>query len=137
MLAAMREAHRRDGTTPEEVDLVFPHGTGTAMNDATEALALADLFGDRAMRVPMTGLKSLIGHTSGASGLIAAVTVVECVRRGRIPPTLHFRDPIPEAAGFTVVTTAVDASPRLAQVNAFGFGGVNAVALVEGREVCH
>jgi 3-oxoacyl-[acyl-carrier-protein] synthase II len=69
--------------------------------------------------------------------LIAAVTAVECLRQGRIPPTLHFNDPIPEAAAFAVVTRLSAASARLAQVNAFGFGGVNAVALLEGREVRH
>jgi 3-oxoacyl-[acyl-carrier-protein] synthase II len=137
MLAAMQEAHRRAGTSPHEVDLLFPHGTGTALNDATEALAIADLFGEWSGHVRMTALKSLVGHTSGASGLIAVVTAVECLRQGRIPPTVHVKEPIPEAAHFTLVTQPALASLRLAQVNAFGFGGVNAVALLERGEVCH
>ncbi len=137
MLAAMQDAHRRAGTSPGAVDLLFPHGTGTAMNDATEALAIADLLGDDTERVTMTALKSLIGHTSGASGLMAAVTAVECLRQGRIPPTRHFENPIPEASHFALVRAPTERSVRLAQVNAFGFGGVNAVALLERTEVSH
>ena len=137
MLAAMTDAHHRSGTLPSDVDLLFPHGTGTPMNDKTEALAIADLFGDRVNTVVMTGLKSLTGHTSGASGLTAAVTAIECLRRGRIPPTLHFENPMSEAREFAVVTQATEQPVRLAQVNAFGFGGVNAVALLERAEVHH
>ena len=137
MLAAMQEAHRRSGTSPADIDLLFPHGTGTPMNDKTEALAIADLFGDGVGTVVMTGLKSLTGHTSGASGLTAAVTAIECLRRGRIPPTLHFENPMSEAREFAVVTQPIDKPVRLAQVNAFGFGGVNAVAVLERVEVHH
>jgi 3-oxoacyl-[acyl-carrier-protein] synthase II len=137
MLSAMQEAHRRSGTSPDDVDLLFPHGTGTAMNDATEALAIADLFADRVGSVIMSGLKSLTGHTSGASGLMAAVTAIECLRQGRVPVTRHFDNPMPEAEQFAMVTQPTDKSVRLAQVNAFGFGGVNAVALLERVEVGH
>lgn len=129
---AIRDAHRRAAVRPEDVDLVLVHGTGTILNDETESLAMREVFGEAVTRPLFSALKSMIGHTSGASGLMSLVTAVECLRRGRVPPTVGHRDPIPEAAGLSFVTgRAREADLRVAQVNAFGFGGVNAVGVVE------
>jgi 3-oxoacyl-[acyl-carrier-protein] synthase II len=74
----------------------------------------------------------MTGHTSGASGLVALVTAVECLRGGAVPPTLGLRTPIPAAADLDLVTGSPRSGPwGTAQVNAFGFGGVNAVAVLE------
>jgi len=129
---AMRDAHRRAAVTPEEVDLVLAHCTGTLLNDETEALALREVFADPARRPLVTALKSLTGHTSGASGLMSLVTAVASMATGRVTPTRHHRRPIPEIAEFTVVTEPVEgADLRRVQVDAFGFGGVNAVAVLD------
>ncbi len=129
---AMRDAYRRSSLSPDEVDLVMAHGTGTALNDPTELAALRQVFGDRAPAVMITGLKSMTGHTSGASGLMSAIAAMEAMHQGRVPPTVGLRTPMAEAAGLDlVVSEARQASVRVAQVNAFGFGGVNAVALLE------
>ena len=131
IVRTMRDAHRRAGIGPEEVDLLLVHGTGTLQGDDVEAAAVAEVF-DGATPV-LTALKSMTGHTSGASGLIALVTAVECLREGVVPPTLGLRTPVPAAAGLDIVTGAARRVPlRVAQVNAFGFGGVNAVAVLEG-----
>ena len=130
IVRAMRDAHRRAGITPDEVDLVMAHGTGTAQNDTVEAVALKAVFGDRP-RVAITGLKSMIGHTSGASALVAVVASIEAMAQSRIPPTLYLDDPMDEAKGLDIVTGTARRTPvRIAQVNAFGFGGVNAVAIL-------
>lgn len=127
---AIRDAHERAGVAPADVDLVMVHGTGTVLNDETEALALRSVFGDA--RPAMTALKSMTGHTSGASGLVGLVTAIECLVHGRIPPTIGLDAPIAEAEALDFVVGAPrDAAPRVAQVDAFGFGGVNAVAVVE------
>ncbi|HET6215305.1 MAG TPA: beta-ketoacyl synthase N-terminal-like domain-containing protein [Micromonosporaceae bacterium] len=132
---AMRDAHRRAGVKPAEIDAILAHGTGTVLNDETEALALQDVFDGAAQRPVLTSLKSLIGHTSGASGLMSVVTAVEAIARHRIPPTLHHVRPIRELAGFQVVTRhALPLRVRTAQVNAFGFGGVNAVAVLDSPD---
>jgi 3-oxoacyl-[acyl-carrier-protein] synthase II len=131
ILAAMRDAHQRAGTRPEEVDLMVVHGTGTLLNDHVEALALRELLGAAVGRVPVTALKSMIGHTSGASGLVGVVAALETMRQHLIPPTINHIEPMPEAEELDVVTHARPAHVRLAQVNAFGFGGVNAVVLIE------
>lgn len=129
---AMRDAHQRAGVGPEHIDLLMVHGTGTILNDSTEASAITDVFGDHVAKMTMTGLKSLTGHTSGASGLVGTITAVECMNQGRIPPTLGLTEPMPEAEQFHfVLDEAKIAHPQIAQVNAFGFGGVNAVAILE------
>ena len=129
---AMRDAHRRAAVTPDDIDVVLAHGTGTTLNDETEALALRELFGDRPRRPLVTALKSLTGHTSGASGLMSLVTAVESLATGRVTPTRNHASPIPAISDFVVVTEPVEgADLRRAQVDAFGFGGVNAVAVLE------
>jgi 3-oxoacyl-[acyl-carrier-protein] synthase II len=130
---AMREAHRRAGVKPEDVDLVMLHGTGTPLNDEAEATALRAVYGEKVTRPWMTALKSMTGHTSGASGLMSLVVALHAMRYGRIPPMTQLDDPVETAGDFRFVRTGDQvAEPlHLAQINGFGFGGVNAVALVE------
>jgi 3-oxoacyl-[acyl-carrier-protein] synthase II len=129
---AVREAHRRAGVKPEDVDLILTHGTGTLLNDEAEATALSEVYGAHAGRPLVTAIKSMTGHTSGASGLMNVVVAVEAMRRGLVPPTIGLDDPVDEAAGFRFVRDgATSARVSLAQIDAFGFGGINAVAMVE------
>jgi 3-oxoacyl-[acyl-carrier-protein] synthase II len=130
---AIRDACQRGDVQPEQVDLVLAHGTGTPLNDPTEALALQDVFLGAARRPVITSLKSLIGHTAGASGLMSLVTAVDAMDQDRVPPTLHHSGTIDELAGFRVVTATAPARLATVQVNAFGFGGVNAVAMLSRR----
>lgn len=132
MRRAMVDAHRRAGVAPEEIDLLMAHGTGTELNDKVEALAIKDVFGEHAGKVVITALKSMLGHTSGGSGLMSVIAAVECLRQGRVPPTVGFHAPMEEAEGLDIVAGEARVAPlRLAQVNAFGFGGVNAVVVLE------
>ncbi|MFJ8578296.1 beta-ketoacyl synthase N-terminal-like domain-containing protein [Micromonospora sp. NPDC093277] len=132
--AAMTDAYRRAGLSPTDIGLVLAHGTGTALNDPTEAGVLAGIFADAGPGPLITGIKGAIGHTSGSAGLMSLLVAVEALRHGRVPPVVGLRTPIAEAAPLNLVVgepAATDA--RVAQVNAFGFGGVNAVCLVEVR----
>ncbi|MFE9774081.1 beta-ketoacyl synthase N-terminal-like domain-containing protein [Streptomyces sp. NPDC005931] len=132
--AAIRDAHRRAGITPEDVGLVMLHGTGTHANDAAEARALRAVFGPAPEKTLMTAMKSMTGHTSGASGLHSLIVALRAMTNGLVPPTLGLDEPIEEAEEFHIVRhTAAPADLALAQVNAFGFGGINAVAVVAGR----
>ncbi|MFE6776505.1 beta-ketoacyl synthase N-terminal-like domain-containing protein [Streptomyces sp. NPDC057702] len=134
VLATMREAHQRAGITPAEVDLVVAHGTSTALNDPTEASALVELFGDVAPAdaPAVTAIKGAIGHTSGGAALMSLLVACRAMREGTVPPVTGLRAAIPEAEKLAlVVDRPLAARPRLAQVNAFGFGGVNAVTIVE------
>ncbi|GAA1723556.1 beta-ketoacyl synthase N-terminal-like domain-containing protein [Streptomyces yatensis] len=129
---AIKDAHSRAGVKPEDVELVMVHGTGTPLNDAAEATALREVYGDQLGRPVMTGVKSMTGHTSGASGVLSLIVALRAMREGRVPPITGLDHPAPETEGFRIVRgTARQADVSLAQIDAFGFGGINAVAVVE------
>lgn len=130
--AAMDDAYQRAGLQPGDVDLVVAHGTGTTLNDPTEARVLAQLFAETETRPLVTAIKGAIGHTSGSAGLMSLLVAVEAMRHGRVPAVVGLRTPIAEAASLNlVIGEPVATDARVAQINAFGFGGVNAVCLVE------
>lgn len=130
----IRDGYRRAGIDPARVDLVYAHGTGTWLNDQAEATALSKVLAETGAQPLVTAIKAGTGHTSGGSGLLSLVCAVRSLRTGTVPPIPTLREPAPEAAGLRLVRDRPARSAvRLAQVNAFGFGGVNAVALVEGR----
>ncbi|ASQ94898.1 beta-ketoacyl synthase N-terminal-like domain-containing protein [Streptomyces sp. 11-1-2] len=130
---AVHEAQWRAGVKPGDIDLVLLHGTGTQLNDAAEAAAIAEVFGHEVRGPLMTAIKSMTGHTSGGSGLLSLIVALESLASGRVPPTLGLVEPLPEAEAFRFVREeARDGGDlRVAQIDAFGFGGVNAVAIVE------
>lgn len=131
---AMREAHERAGLGPADIDLLMLHGTGTALNDEAEAEAVGTVFAGLDPTPWMTAVKSMIGHTAGASGLHSLLTAVRSMHAGVVPPILGLDDPIDEVRDFRLVrdeALRVPGTLRTAQVDAFGFGGLNAVAVVE------
>ncbi len=80
----------------------------------------------------MTAIKGAIGHTSGGSALASLIAAIACQRTGTVFPVAGLRSPCRDADGLRLVTGAPSRAPvRLAQVNSFGFGGVNAVSLIE------
>jgi 3-oxoacyl-[acyl-carrier-protein] synthase II len=130
--AAMQMAFTTAGISPSDVDLVMAHGTGTLLNDEAEASALAKTFGGLPRSPLVTAIKSMTGHTSGASGLMSLVVAAQALSSGVVPPTVGLYNPVEEAQGLRFVTgQALPADLNIAQVDAFGFGGVNAVAVVE------
>jgi 3-oxoacyl-[acyl-carrier-protein] synthase II len=129
---AIRDAHRRAGLGPADIDVVMLHGSGTRLNDVAEATALAGVFADTEVAPLMTAIKSMTGHTLGGSGLLSLVMAVLSLQHGVVPPIAGLTDPISEADGFQLVRDRpAHADLRTAQVNAFGFGGINAVAILE------
>ena len=130
---AMVDAAERAGRVLSDVDLVVAHGTGTRLNDPTEAEAIAvHLAAGGAPGPLVTGIKGAIGHTSGAAALHSLAVAVECLRQGAVPPVVGLRTPLKEGRDLRLVRgSPVRSEPSLVQVDAFGFGGVNAVTLVE------
>jgi 3-oxoacyl-[acyl-carrier-protein] synthase II len=129
--ASMRDAHERAGVRPGDIGLVVVHGTSTALNDPAEARALHEVFGEDVGVPLVTGIKGAVGHTSGAAALMSLVVAIQAMRSGVVPAVWGLRSPIPEVEGLSVVAgPPLAAQPRLAQVDSFGFGGVNAVAVV-------
>jgi 3-oxoacyl-(acyl-carrier-protein) synthase len=126
-----REAHRRAGIRPADVDLVMLHGTGTKLNDETELAALGEVFDCVAEPPYVTAIKSMTGHTSGGSGLLSLIMGVLAMNRGTVPAILGLTDPIEGARLFRLPDGhCARAQLRVTQVNAIGLGGLNAVAVL-------
>lgn len=133
IVRAIHDAYGRAEVRAADIDFVMVHGTGTALNDKAEALAMHEAMGPAAASSRIAALKSMLGHTSGASGLIGVVTAIESLDSGVLPPTVGLEHPMDEARTMNIVTEhhGCLGGGRLAQINAFGFGGVNAVVILE------
>ena len=121
MTLAMQEA----GLTPEDIDYINAHGTATAANDAGEAQAIRQVFGDHDVLVSST--KGMTGHLLGAAGAVEAVITAAALQKGILPPNVGCQHQDP-ACPVTLVTKHNQHHPsRYALSNSFGFGGHNAV----------
>ena len=128
---AMETALEDARMTPEMIDYVCAHGTGTRANDSTEVIAVRRLFagGDCPARVPMSSIKALTGHGLGAASAIEAVASVLVLERQTLPPTWNFREVDPEADWDVVPNAPRRAAVRAVMNNAAAFGGNNAVTI--------
>ncbi|MGL6234457.1 MAG: beta-ketoacyl-[acyl-carrier-protein] synthase family protein [Segniliparus sp.] len=129
----MRAALSEADLAPSDVLHVKAHGTSTQANDECEAAALHSLFGSDISKVPVTSLKSALGHSLGASGPIEVVLSVLSLREQTLLPTLNFNSPDTTTAGLDIVTQAREAAFDAVLSNSFGFGGMNST-LVLTRE---
>jgi 3-oxoacyl-[acyl-carrier-protein] synthase II len=121
------------GLTPEDIDYVNAHGTGTPENDKMEAMGVLTVLGERAKSVPISSNKSMIGHTLSAAGAVEAIVTLMTLDNGRLPPTINYNVPDPAIPLDVVPNAARDAKITHALSNSFGFGGQN-VSLVLARE---
>ncbi len=128
---AVRMALQEAGLSPEDVDYVNAHGTGTRLNDVTETQVIKEVFREHAHRVAISSTKSMHGHAMGATGAIELVATLMALERGVIPPTANYSQPDPECDLDYVPNQAREASIRAAISNSFAFGGLNAVLLVQ------
>jgi nodulation protein E len=115
------------GLRPEDVDYINAHGTGTLANDAMEARAIRQVFGDHTDRLAVSSTKSMHGHTLGAAGALECIATVLALREGLIPPTIGFTTPDPECDLDVVPNEARRAEIRNALSSSFAFGGLNVV----------
>ena len=125
---AMRRALADARLNPEKIDYINAHGTGTPLNDATEGLAIAEIFQDS---VPVSSTKSMMGHALGAAGAIEAVLSILAIRGQFIPPNIHYSTPDPAWTLDIVANTAREAKIQRVLSNSFGFGGTNATIILE------
>jgi 3-oxoacyl-[acyl-carrier-protein] synthase II len=126
MMLALAEAD----TTPEQVDWVNAHGSSTPLNDATEATAIRNLFGEHADNLPVSGTKGWHGHALGATGAIETAIACLTMTRGWIPPTLNCVNPVTEGRLNLVTGNGLSRAPRTVLKNSFGFGGSNATLVL-------
>jgi 3-oxoacyl-[acyl-carrier-protein] synthase II len=126
---AMSKALARGELAPSDIDFICAHGTSTQLNDAAETVAIKHTFGEHAYRMPISAPKSMVGHALGAAGAISGLTAVLAIRDGIVPPTINLDNPSQECDLDYVPHSARRVDVSTAMVNAFGFGGQNAVAI--------
>ncbi len=122
----MRNALHDAAVTPAQVDYVNAHGSSTPLNDPTETMAIRNVFGAHADRVPVSSTKGYYGHALGASGAFEAAISALVLQRGWIPPTLNLDHPDPACTLDYVPHHGRDLAARTVLSNSFGFGGINA-----------
>lgn len=131
---AMKLALRSAGITPDRVELISPHGSSTPLNDSTESIAIKDVLGEHAGRIPVSGTKPYHAHALGASGAIEAAICCLAMDRGWIPPTLNFERGDDDCDLDYVAGGGRDTRPTVCLSNSFGFGGINASLVLIGPE---
>ncbi|WP_431982949.1 beta-ketoacyl-ACP synthase II [Streptomyces qinglanensis] len=128
---AVESALRDAGATGADVDYINAHGTGTPLNDATEAAVLRKVLGDRVTRIPVSSTKSMTGHMIGAAGAVELVTSIQVLRTGDVPPTINCDEPIVPDINFVPHRTQRHGRMRIVLSNSFGFGGHNAALVAQ------
>lgn len=128
---AIQMALMTAGIKPDEVDYINAHGTATMANDKTETEAIKEVFGKDAYSIPISSIKSMIGHPLGASGAIELITCFLAMEKGFIPPTINYEMPDPECDLDYVPNVGRNERIEIAMSNSFGFGGANAILVVK------
>jgi 3-oxoacyl-[acyl-carrier-protein] synthase II len=124
-IVAMRDAIDRSGISPDDIDFVNAHGTGTRANDLAEAKVMNEVFGNK--RVPISSVKSTLGHCMGASSALEAVACVMTLETGIYPPTIGYETPDPDCNLEIVANEARKGRSDIILNNSLAFGGYNAV----------
>jgi 3-oxoacyl-[acyl-carrier-protein] synthase II len=122
----MEKAVRNSGIAKSNVDYISAHGTGTGQNDKTETEAIKEVFGDLSANIPVSSIKSMLGHTMGTASALEAMSCCLVIEDGVIPPTINYETPDPECSLDYVPNKAKKKEVNIALNNSFAFGGNNA-----------
>jgi 3-oxoacyl-[acyl-carrier-protein] synthase II len=122
MIKALKESN----INKEEIDYISAHGTGTHTNDKKECAAIKEVFGPLYKEIPVSSIKSMLGHTMGAASALEAITCALVVKNDMIPPTINFETPDPECDIDCVSNHTRELTVNIALNNSFAFGGNNA-----------
>jgi 3-oxoacyl-[acyl-carrier-protein] synthase II len=123
---AIDKALKASAVKPEEVGYLNAHGTGTPANDKEECLAIKKIFGEYSKRLPVSSIKSMLGHTMGAASAIEAIACALTVKHDIIPPTINFEIPDPDCDIDCVPNKSINTKVNISLNSASAFGGNNA-----------
>lgn len=124
VMRAMLQAIHSSGITLDDIDFINAHGTGTHANDKIESQIIEKMFGDR--KVPVSSLKSMLGHCMGAASAIEAIACVMTVQTGVYSPTIGYETPDPECNINLVANRAIKGKSQIVLNNSLAFGGYDA-----------
>ena len=128
---SMRWALAEAKVNPADIDYIGAHGTSTRLNDKMETNAVKKILGESAKAVPLSSIKSMIGHLIGAAGAASCVAMAMTLRRGVLPPTINYEEPDPACDLDYVPNAARERRVRVGLSNSFGFGGQNAALVMQ------
>ncbi|HTL46758.1 MAG TPA: beta-ketoacyl-ACP synthase II [Verrucomicrobiae bacterium] len=132
---AVEIAMKKAGLTPEGVDYVNAHGTATQINDAIETLVIKKALGERAYKIPVSSIKSMVGHMIAGAGALELAACLFSIRDSVVPPTINYETPDPKCDLDYVPNEARAHRVRAALSNSFGFGGQNICLAVKHYEI--
>ena len=129
---AMKLALADANMTPEKIDYINAHGTGTELNDIAESSAIRHVFGAHAYKIPVSSTKSCLGHLLGATGAVELIICVKAINESTVPPTINLehQDERCDLKMDYVPLEARQVDINVALSNSFGFGGHNACLVV-------
>ncbi len=127
---AMALALEDAGVAKDEVGYAALHGTSTVLNDKTETLAMKLCFGRRAYDIPMSSIKSMIGHPQGASGAAGVVAAILALNDGFLPPTINYEESDPECDLNYIPNAGLAREAEVALCNCIAFGSKNSALVV-------
>ncbi len=127
MKKALHEAH----LMVDNIDYISAHGTGTQTNDKNECAAIREVFGKQYKSIPISSIKSMLGHTMGAASALEAIACALTVKNDIIPPTINFETPDPECDIDCVPNRARKHTINIALNNSYAFGGNNASLVIK------
>ncbi len=123
----IKKAIKNSGITPGEIDYICAHGTGTPANDKTECKAIKSVVDGKLNNIPISSIKSMLGHTMGAASAIESISTVLTIKNDIIPPTINHEETDPECKGIDCVPNiAKEKEVKIALNNSLAFGGNNA-----------
>ena len=128
---AMEKAIKNSQLSLHEIDYISAHGTGTVANDKTESAAIKELFGTLTKNIPVSSIKSMLGHSMGAASSLEAIACCLALQQGIIPPTINFKTPDPECDIDCVPNKARKTKLTIALNNGFAFGGNNCCTIIK------
>jgi 3-oxoacyl-[acyl-carrier-protein] synthase II len=129
MRVAFERVVRQARISPDAIDLVSAHGSGTRLNDQKETLFLKQVLGQRAYQVPVSAIKGMLGHSQGAAALVEAVACVLTLTRRVMYPTINYETPDPQCDLDYIPNEARERDVKTILSNAFGVGGNNALVI--------
>lgn len=129
-IRALRLALTDAEIKPEDIEYVNAHGTSTPLNDKNETFIIKEVLGKHAHKIPVSSIKSMIGHLIGAAGSVELIGALMALEEGIIPPTINYRTPDPDCDLDYVPNKSRQKDVKMILKNSFGFGGKNSAIVV-------